>query len=75
MTEKKKIEKSDKIRERELWRAILATPHGKELQAIWEKRLTRVKIFNPELSEAYCRYVGGQHSVYIDAIKSLENDT
>lgn len=63
---------TDTQRELELFKAIFSTPHGAELKAIWEKRLTRVKSFPPELPESHCRYVSGRHSVYIDAIKASE---
>lgn len=62
--------KTDKIREKELFKAIGSTPHGRELIEIWTRMLTRVKSFQPEQSEAHCRYVSGRHSVMIDFIKS-----
>lgn len=64
---------TDMQREAELWKSLLSTPQGKELKEIWERRLTRVKVFAPELPEPHCRYVSGRHSVYIDAIKASES--
>lgn len=70
----KRTDESDNQRERKLLKAILSTPQGQELREIWERRLTRVKAFPPEMSEAHCRYVSGRHSVYIDALKTLESE-
>lgn len=69
-----KSEKTDNQRERELFGSIFRTPQGLELLAIWEKKLTRVKTFVPEMSEAHCRHVSGRHSLMIDIIKEAKKD-
>ncbi|MCK5602745.1 hypothetical protein KAR91_12770 [Candidatus Pacearchaeota archaeon] len=69
-TDDKPIKKTDNLRERELFKAVFSTPNGKELLEIWTRKLTRVKTFLPEMSEAHCRHVGGRHSLMIDIIKT-----
>lgn len=68
MTEK--AEKTDAQREKELFKSVFTTPQGRELLEIWVRRLTRVKSFLPEMTEAHCRHVSGRHSLMIDIIKA-----
>lgn len=69
-----KNDKSDNIRERELFKSLFNTPQGRELQEIWTRKLTRVKAFHPEMSEAHCRHVSGRHSLMIDIIKEANKE-
>ncbi len=66
----KDTEKTERMLEIELFKAVFSTPKGKELLEIWNRRLTRVKSFLPEMSDAHCRYVAGRHSLMIDIIKT-----
>lgn len=69
-----KGQKTDNQREKELWKSVFSTPQGKELLQIWERKLTRVKTFLPEMTEAHCRHVSGRHSLMIDIIKTNSGD-
>ena len=69
-----KEDKPDSIREKELWKSVFSTPSGRELIQIWETKLTRVKSFHPEMTEAHCRYVAGRYGLMIDIIKATKGD-